>query len=70
MAADVIRLLESPEFAAEIARNAHEECQAYQWSAVRDAWVSAYTRLAGREATESVALPVTDSSSLQRVEEG
>lgn len=70
MAADAIRLLESPEFAAEIARNAHEECQAYQWSAVRDAWVSAYTRLAGREATESVALPVTDSSSLQRVEEG
>ncbi|HEX6284327.1 MAG TPA: glycosyltransferase family 4 protein, partial [Pyrinomonadaceae bacterium] len=72
MASCAIRLLESPEFAAELARNAYEECQAYQWSAVRDAWLSTYMRLAGHEASDNVpaAVPVTDSSQLQRLEEG
>ncbi|HKR13143.1 MAG TPA: glycosyltransferase family 4 protein [Pyrinomonadaceae bacterium] len=45
-----IKLLESPEFASEIARNAYEECTAYTWEAVRASWLAAYTRLAGREA--------------------
>ena len=69
MAADAIRLLESPEFAAELARNAYEECHAYKWSAVREAWLGAYTRLAGRD--ESIPAGVAaDSGSLQGVEEG
>jgi glycosyltransferase involved in cell wall biosynthesis len=71
MASGAIRLLESPEFAATIARNAYDECQAYQWSAVRDSWLNAYTRLAGREASDSIPLgaePVRNSSSLQGVE--
>jgi glycosyltransferase involved in cell wall biosynthesis len=67
MASCAIRLLESPELAAMLARNAYEECQAYKWSAVREAWLSAYTRLAGRE---SIPETVSDSSSLQGVEEG
>jgi glycosyltransferase involved in cell wall biosynthesis len=71
MASCAIRLLESPEFAATIARNAHEECQDYRWSAVRDSWLSAYERLAGRGAGDSVpAGAAPDSNSLQGVEEG
>src|SRR5687768_12780273 len=47
MASWAIRLLESPELAASIARNAYEECSAYTWPAVREAWLAAYVRLAG-----------------------
>lgn len=50
MASWAIKLLESPEMAASIARNAYEECSAYTWEAVRESWRSAYERLAGREA--------------------
>jgi glycosyltransferase involved in cell wall biosynthesis len=67
MAAGALRLLESPRFAEELARNAYEECQAYKWSAVRDAWVCAYTQLAGREASDGLspgAVAVPDSGSL------
>ena len=47
MASWAIRLLESPELSASIARNAYEECSAYTWPAVREAWLAAYVRLAG-----------------------
>jgi L-malate glycosyltransferase len=50
MAAWAIRLLESPELAAFIARNAYEECPIYTWPAVRESWLAAYVRLAGRDA--------------------
>ena len=50
MASWAIKLLESPEMAASIARNAYEECSAYTWDAVRESWRGAYSRLAGREA--------------------
>ena len=50
MASWAIRLLESPELAVSIARNAYEECStSYVWEAVRDEWVAHYSRLAGRE---------------------
>jgi L-malate glycosyltransferase len=49
MASFAIKLLESPEFASSIARNAHDECTAYTWDAVRAQWLAAYSRLAGRE---------------------
>lgn len=55
MASWAIRLLESPELATSISRNAYEECSAYTWPAVRDAWLSTYLRLAGREATSGTA---------------
>lgn len=48
MASLAIRLLESPDLAERIVTNAHEECPAYTWPAVRDAWVSTYMRLAGK----------------------
>lgn len=53
MAAWAIRLLESPELASSIARNAYEECAGYKWEAVREKWLAAYARLAGRESTSS-----------------
>ena len=49
MAAWAIRLLETPELAASIARNAYEECAAYRWEAVREKWRAVYVRLAGRQ---------------------
>ncbi len=49
MASLAIRLLETPELAQSLARNAYQECPAYNWEAVRDKWVTAYQRLAGRE---------------------
>jgi L-malate glycosyltransferase len=48
MAAWAIRLLESPDLASSIARNAYEECAGYTWEAVREKWLAAYARLAGR----------------------
>lgn len=54
MASWAIRLLESPELAESIARNAYKECSAYTWPGVRDAWVETYMRLAGREAAPRV----------------
>jgi L-malate glycosyltransferase len=53
MAAWAMRLLESPQLASNIARNAYEECANYKWDAVREKWLAAYTRLAGREETSS-----------------
>lgn len=51
MASLAIRLLESPELAQSLARNAYQECPAYKWEAVREKWLTAYQRLAGREAS-------------------
>ena len=56
MASWAIKLLESPEFASTIARNAYEECIAYTWEAVRSSWLAAYSRLAGREACTNGAV--------------
>jgi L-malate glycosyltransferase len=53
MAAWAMCLLESPQLASNIARNAYEECASYKWDAVREKWLAAYSRLAGREATSS-----------------
>jgi glycosyltransferase involved in cell wall biosynthesis len=47
MASWAIRLLETPELAESIARNAYEECRAYTWPAVRETWLAAYLRLVG-----------------------
>lgn len=47
MASWAIRLLETPELAESIARNAYEECPSYTWPAVRETWVAAYLRVVG-----------------------
>ena len=53
MAAWAIYLLESPELASTIARNAYDECANYTWEAVREKWLAAYERLAGKKSTGS-----------------
>jgi glycosyltransferase involved in cell wall biosynthesis len=53
MAAWAIHLLESPELASSIARNAYDECASYTWEAVREKWLAAYERLAGKKSTSS-----------------
>jgi glycosyltransferase involved in cell wall biosynthesis len=63
MASCAIRLLESPELAASIARNAYEESSAYTWPGVRDAWLATYARLAGREAAPRLDEVSTGSGS-------
>lgn len=65
MAASAIKLLESPEFANNLARNAHKECAAYTWAAVRNKWLSLYRRLAEQPVTTDAQLkPVREYSSL------
>lgn len=45
MAASAIKLLESPELATCIVRNAHRACELYSWSAVRWKWLNLYRQL-------------------------
>jgi glycosyltransferase involved in cell wall biosynthesis len=57
MASWAIRLLESPDLATLLARNAYAECSSlYVWGAVRDLWVEHYLRLAGREPSREPSL--------------
>jgi L-malate glycosyltransferase len=42
----VIRLLEQPEHAGELAANARASCEEYRWSRVRDRWLALYRRIA------------------------
>lgn len=64
MAASAVRLLESQEVASTIAHNAHEECQAYTWTAVRERWMELYRRLAERTVSVDANLdPVHEASS-------
>jgi glycosyltransferase involved in cell wall biosynthesis len=59
MAASAIRLLEEPEFANEMARNAYDACRAHSWAMVREHWLELYRRLGG---------PVTEvNTHLERV---
>ena len=69
MASWAIRLLESPELAASIARNAYEDSAAYTWAAVREKWLAAYERLAAREMSSgaSASEDATHSSSFNEV---
>lgn len=46
LAANVIRLLRDPALAANLARNALEECRKYTWEVVRAQWVRVYQALA------------------------
>jgi len=46
LAAGAIRLLEEPELAARIIRNARQECDRYSWSAIHGQWIRLYRELA------------------------
>jgi glycosyltransferase involved in cell wall biosynthesis len=47
MAAAALRLLEEPEFAVRIARNAREHCRRFSWPVVQQEWLKLYHELAG-----------------------
>jgi glycosyltransferase involved in cell wall biosynthesis len=47
VAASLIRLLESPLYAQQLAAAARESCSAYEWSAARSGWLAAYAEAAG-----------------------
>jgi L-malate glycosyltransferase len=55
LAMSVIRLLDNPDWARRLAASAHETLHAYQWSNVRERWLSLYRQLArdGRAARPS-----------------
>jgi glycosyltransferase involved in cell wall biosynthesis len=61
MASRAIQLLESPTLAESIARNAYEQCSAYKWEAVRDTWLAAYMKLAGRKVPSDARAHEADS---------
>ena len=42
LAGNVIRLLQDPDLSSRIARNAHQECSRYCWTAVRGQWLELY----------------------------
>jgi glycosyltransferase involved in cell wall biosynthesis len=48
LAASAIRLLEEDGLAAELARNAREECAKYRWDVVREQWLDFYSEVAGK----------------------
>lgn len=43
------RLVDDPELAERLTRNAREECERYRWSEIRDQWVPLYHRLAAEK---------------------
>jgi len=45
LAQNVMRVLEDPELAANLAYNAHEESRHYHWEAVREQWLDIYRSL-------------------------
>jgi glycosyltransferase involved in cell wall biosynthesis len=52
----IVRLLEQPAMARDLARNAYATCQAYTWPRVRDQWLSNYREVLGEPtATPMVA---------------
>jgi L-malate glycosyltransferase len=61
MASWAIQLLESPTLAESLARNAHEQCSAYRWEAVRETWLAAYMELAGRKVASDARAQQADS---------
>ncbi len=61
VAAQILRLLEQPGVAQELARNAHATCENYSWANVRDMWLSHYRQLARtHERRTGVPVPGSD----------
>ena len=54
IAAQVVRLLDDPGYARQLAAAAHATCAAYDWSVARDGWLGAYRTAIARHAGEKV----------------
>lgn len=55
LAAQVMALLEQPARARQLAAAARESCLRYDWTVVREGWLAAYTRIAGRRSVHTLA---------------
>jgi glycosyltransferase involved in cell wall biosynthesis len=62
LAGHVLRLLDEPDFARELARNACAACAAYTWPAVRSQWLGAYRSALSRSPGRRHAPIVTAAS--------
>jgi glycosyltransferase involved in cell wall biosynthesis len=49
LAKNIVRLLQDADLSSRLATRAYEETSRYQWTAVREQWLSAYRRLVKRE---------------------
>jgi glycosyltransferase involved in cell wall biosynthesis len=63
MAAQVLHLLRSPSFARGLAGSAHQTLAAYDWPVVREAWLRAYRRVAGRRREQLASQPASADES-------
>jgi glycosyltransferase involved in cell wall biosynthesis len=63
LAAHVLKLLEDPAYARQLAATAHDTLSAYEWPVVRDGWLRAYRQVTGHEAERRSAHPVTPAPS-------
>jgi glycosyltransferase involved in cell wall biosynthesis len=52
----IVRLLEDPAMARDLARNAYATCQAYTWPCVRDQWLANYREVLGQPAAPAPSL--------------
>jgi L-malate glycosyltransferase len=59
VAEHVLSLLERPEYARQLAASAFETCREYEWSALRDQWVSAYRSVLPAAAAERTPIRPT-----------
>ncbi len=63
LAAQALRLLADPSFARGLAGSAHHTLAAYEWLIVREGWLRAYRRAAGRRRERVAPQPVTTTPS-------
>jgi glycosyltransferase involved in cell wall biosynthesis len=61
LAANVIRLIHNPILASHIGESAYQESRKYEWSSVRNQWLSQYRRLADSITTTRIAGPNVDT---------
>ena len=62
VAAQVMKLLDDPDYARRLAETAHESCAPYGWPVVRKGWLAAYRAAMERRATVSCAAPAPPES--------
>jgi len=63
LAAHLLKLLEEPAYARQLAATAHNTLTAYEWPVVRNGWLGAYRQATGRDAERLAVHPVTPASS-------
>ena len=63
LALHVLKLLEEPAYARQLAATAHNTLPAYEWPVVRNGWLRAYRQVAGHDAGRLAAHPAAPAPS-------